>query len=61
MVLMAAIGNALLTGGLSEVQNRYAARLAWLLPFMPFLVIAARARQPHGGFLNLSMPGGRTE
>ena len=44
MVLAAAIGNALLTGGLSEVQNRYAARLAWVLSFTPCLVLAARLR-----------------
>ena len=44
MVLAATIGNALLTGGLSEVQNRYAARLAWVLSFTPCLVLAARLR-----------------
>jgi hypothetical protein len=44
MVLLAAVGNALLTGGLSEVQNRYAARIAWLFAFTPSLVLAARLR-----------------
>ena len=35
-------GTPLLTGGLSEVQNRYAARLAWVLVLTPCLVLAAR-------------------
>lgn len=42
LVLLAAVGNAILTGGLSEVQNRYAARLAWVLVLTPCLVLAAR-------------------
>lgn len=42
LVLLAALGNALLTGGLSEVQNRYAARLAWVLVLLPCLVLATR-------------------
>ncbi|MFC7474629.1 hypothetical protein ACFQS7_09710 [Dankookia sp. GCM10030260] len=42
LVLLAAVGNAVLTGGLSEVQNRYAARLAWVLVFTPCLVVAWR-------------------
>ena len=44
LVLLAAVGNAVLTGGLSEVQNRYGARLAWVLAFTPGLVLAARLR-----------------
>ncbi|MFZ4408951.1 MAG: hypothetical protein ACOYOH_16535 [Paracraurococcus sp.] len=48
MVLLAAVGNALLTGGLSEVQNRYAARLAWVLVLTPCLVVAARMQESGG-------------
>jgi hypothetical protein len=42
LVLLAAVGNAVLTGGLSEVQNRSAARLAWVLVLTPCLVVVAR-------------------
>jgi len=56
MVLLAAVGNALLTGGLSEVQNRYAARLAWVLVLTPCLVLAARLPERAPGRL----PGAAT-
>ncbi|TDH61422.1 hypothetical protein E2C06_16680 [Dankookia rubra] len=56
LVLLAAMGNALLTGGLSEVQNRYAARLAWVLVLTPCLVLAARLPEGAPGRL----PGAAT-
>jgi hypothetical protein len=42
MVLLAIFGNALVTGALSGVEGRYAARIAWLMPFVPCLVLARR-------------------
>lgn len=45
MVLGAAAGNALITGGLSGPNHRYQARLAWLFPLAPALALVA-ARQP---------------
>jgi hypothetical protein len=44
MVLLAAVGNAFITGALSEVQNRYTARLAWVLPLVSCLVLARQVR-----------------
>jgi hypothetical protein len=44
MVLLAAVGNAFITGALSEVQNRYAERVAWLLFFIPCLVLVRHFR-----------------
>ena len=44
MVLAAMIGNALITGALSGVESRYAARVAWLLAFIPCIVLIRRLR-----------------
>ena len=44
MVLAAVIGNAMITGALSGVESRYAARIAWLLGFTPCLILAAHLR-----------------
>ncbi len=44
MVLAAMIGNALITGALSGVESRYAARVAWLLAFIPCIVLVRRIR-----------------
>ena len=44
MVLAAMIGNALITGALSGVESRYAARIAWLLAFIPGIVLTRRIR-----------------
>lgn len=41
-VLAAALGNALVTGGLSGPHDRYQARIAWLLAFAPAAALAAR-------------------
>ncbi len=41
MVLAAAAGNALITGGLSGPNERYQGRIAWLLVFAPAAAIAA--------------------
>ncbi len=40
MVLAALVGNALITGALSGVESRYAARIAWLMAFIPCVVLA---------------------
>lgn len=42
MVLAAVLGNSLITGALSGVENRYAARVAWLLVLVPCIVLARR-------------------
>ena len=42
MVLAAVVGNALITGALSGVESRYAARIAWLMAFIPSVVFAQR-------------------
>lgn len=44
MILAAMIGNALITGALSGIESRYAARVAWLLTFIPCIVLARRVR-----------------
>ncbi len=44
MVLAAMIGNALITGALSGVESRYAARLAWLLALVPCVVLTRHIR-----------------
>jgi hypothetical protein len=41
LALAAALGNALLTGGLSGPNERYQARLAWLFAFAPAAALAA--------------------
>ncbi len=44
MVLAAMVGNAMITGALSGVEARYAARVAWLLAFIPCMVLVRRVR-----------------
>ncbi|WP_237215490.1 hypothetical protein [Falsiroseomonas oryziterrae] len=41
MVLAASLGNALVTGGLSGVNERYQGRIAWLFPFAVAAVLAS--------------------
>lgn len=48
MVLAGGVGNALVTGGLSGVNERYQGRIAWLFPFAAAAVLAV-ARQPRPG------------
>jgi hypothetical protein len=42
VVLAALVGNALITGGLSGVQDHYEARIAWLMSFTPALILVRR-------------------
>ncbi len=52
VVLAALAGNALITGGLSGIEDHYEARLAWLPVLVPALVLAGRvlpARTRPGG------------
>ena len=44
MVLAAAAANALVTGGLSSVSERYQARIAWLFVFVPAALLVAKRR-----------------
>ena len=43
VVLAAVLGNALITAGLSGVEDRYESRVAWLFFFAPATVLASRA------------------
>ncbi len=44
LVLAAVLGNAVITAGLSGVEDRYESRIAWLLPFTAAAVVAMRQR-----------------
>jgi len=46
MALAAAAGNAVVTGGLSGVNDRYQGRIAWLFVLVPAVVIATPRREP---------------
>ncbi len=46
VVLAALAGNAVATGGLSGVHDRYAARIAWLLPLSVAIAALRSARRP---------------
>lgn len=45
-VLLGVAANALATGGLSGVNPRYQARIAWLLPMLALVVLAPERRKP---------------
>jgi hypothetical protein len=41
LIVLAILGNAVLSAGLSVVDDRYGARMAWLLPFWSLAAVAA--------------------
>jgi hypothetical protein len=52
LVLLALAGNAVITGAMSKPHHRYQARIAWLLPLLAGVALAAPRRapdKPHNG------------
>ena len=54
-ILLALLGNAAITGGLSAPHDRYQARLIWLVVFLPVMAGPALLRQRLGGRASVAM------
>lgn len=56
LVLLALIGNAVICGATSKPHHRYQARMAWLIPLMAGIAIAAIRPPPAAGVQTLARP-----